>query len=325
MNTLPRSLSRRLTLVFTLTSSLLCGAVWAANTPKVATQAPGYYRMVLGDFEVTTLLDGTFQMPVDKLLTGLKPEQLQKLLTRSFETGVVPTSVNGFLVNTGTKLVLIDTGTGGLMGPSVGHLLANLKASGYRPEQVDEIYITHMHPDHIGGLTLDGKRAFPNALVRVSQLDKDFYLNPATMEKEQVPEKKANFVNAAAAFKPYLEAGKFKTFDGETELVPGIKEIPLSGHTPGHTGYVVESKGNKLVLLGDLLHVAAVQFSEPSATMAFDTDAKSAVIQRKKVFEQAAKEGYIIGSAHLSFPGMGHVRREAKSYAFVPLDYVAMN
>jgi glyoxylase-like metal-dependent hydrolase (beta-lactamase superfamily II) len=130
-----------------------------AGAPQLKTQAPGWYRMMLGDFEVTSLNDGTFPMDVAKLLTNITPKQLDEDLSRSFLTNPVEASVNGFLINTGTKLVLIDTGAGTFFGPTVGKLVANLEASGYRPEQVDEVYITHMHSDHIGGLIKDGKMA----------------------------------------------------------------------------------------------------------------------------------------------------------------------
>src|SRR5580658_2962445 len=128
--------------------AFLCGTSALAAAPQLKTQAPGWYRMMLGDFEVTSLNDGTFPMDVDKVLSNVTPKQLDEDLSRSFLTKPVEESVNGFLINTGTKLVLVDTGAGTFFGPTLGKLVANLQASGYRPEQVDEIYITHMHPDH---------------------------------------------------------------------------------------------------------------------------------------------------------------------------------
>ena len=124
-----------------------------------------------------------------------------------------------------------------------------------------------------------------------------------------------------ASLNPYVAAGKFKAFDGDTELVPGIKAVAARGHTPGHSIYKVESKGQTLVLWGDLMHVAAVQFSDPSVTIQFDTDSKNAAIQRKRAYADAAKQGYLVGSAHLSFPGLGHLRAEGKGYAWVPVNY----
>jgi glyoxylase-like metal-dependent hydrolase (beta-lactamase superfamily II) len=291
-----------------------------AAAPQVKTQAPGYYRVMLGDFEVTALSDGTVALPVDKLLTNTTPGQVDKALKRSFLKPPVETSVNGYLINTGSKLVLIDTGAAGLFGPTLGNLLANLKAAGYQPEQVDEIYITHMHADHVGGLVADGKLAFPNAVVRADQHDADFWLSAANLEKAPA-EMKGFFQGAQASLNPYVAAGKFKPFNGDTELVPGIKAVAAAGHTPGHSTYLVESQGQTLALWGDLMHVAAVQFGSPSVTIQFDTDSKAAAVQRKKAYAEAAKRGYLVGSAHLSFPGLGHLRTEGKGYEWVPLNY----
>jgi len=124
---------------------------------------------------------------------------------------------------------------------------------------------------------------------------------------------------------PYAEAGRFKPFDGDTELVPGVRALASYGHTPGHTTYVIESKGQKLVLWGDLVHVAAVQFGEPSVAIKYDTDPKAAVAERRRAFAAAAREGCWVGAAHLAFPGLGHVRAEGKAYVFVPANYTQLH
>jgi glyoxylase-like metal-dependent hydrolase (beta-lactamase superfamily II) len=298
---------------------LMLGAAHAA-APQVKTQAPGFYRVMLGEFEVTALSDGTVALPVDKLLTGTTAAKTQKTLARSFLKAPLDTSVNGYLVNTGTKLVLIDTGAAGLFGPTLGNLLTNLKAAGYQPEQVDEIYITHMHADHVGGLMAADKLAFPNAIVRADKHDADFWLSQANLDKAPA-DAKGFFQGAMASLNPYVAAGKFKAFDGDTELVPGIKALATRGHTPGHSIYKVESKGQTLVLWGDLMHVAAVQFPEPGVTIQFDTDSKNAALQRKRAYAEAAKQGYMVGSAHISFPGLGHLRVLGKGYEWLPLNY----
>lgn len=291
-----------------------------AEAPLAKSQAPGWYRMKLGSFEVTALSDGTVELPVDKLLTNIPAPTIASLLARSYLKAPVETSVNGYLVNTGSKLVLIDTGAAGLFGPTLGKLVANLKASGYQPEQVDEIYITHMHPDHVGGLMADGKAVFPNAVVRADTREGDFWLSPANLEKAPA-DSKGFFEGAMASLNPYVASGKLKPFDGETDLVPGIRALPARGHTPGHTIYVVESQGNKLVVWGDLMHVAAVQFAMPTATMAFDTDSKAAMPQRQKNYADAAKKGYYVAIAHVSFPGIGKLRADGKGYAWLPANY----
>jgi glyoxylase-like metal-dependent hydrolase (beta-lactamase superfamily II) len=315
---------RRAAAAVTLLSALLFGAAVEAAAPQQKTQAPGYYRMMLGDTEITTLSDGTFPMEADKLLTDITPKQLDAALARSYLKGPIETSVDAFLVNTGSKLVLVDTGAGVLFGPTVGKLLGNLKASGYRPEQIDEIYITHMHGDHIGGLLLDGKIAFPNAVVRASQQEADFWLSKTHMDAAPKDRKDA-FQAAMNMLNPYIAAGKFKPFNGDTELAPGIRSLAAPGHTPGHTLYAVESKGQKLVLWGDLMHVAAVQFPNPAITIRFDTDSAAAAAQRRKAFADAAAHGDWVAAAHLPFPGIGHLRAAGSGYVFVPVNYSALH
>ena len=301
-------------------AAMLLALAAQAAAPQLKTQAPGFHRVLLGDFEVTALSDGTVALPVDTLLTRTTKAKTDKALARSFLKAPVETSVNGYLINTGAKLVLIDAGAGALFGPTLGRLAESLKAAGYQPEQVDEVYITHMHADHVGGLMAGDKRVFPNAVVRADQHDADFWLSPATLEK--APADMKGFVQGAqASLNPYVAAGKFKPFSGDTELVPGIKAVAAHGHTPGHSIFKVQSQGQTLVLWGDLMHVAAVQFAEPAVTITFDIDSKAAAVQRRRAYAEAAQRGWLIGAAHLSFPGLGHLGAEGKGYAFVPLNY----
>jgi glyoxylase-like metal-dependent hydrolase (beta-lactamase superfamily II) len=172
----------------------------------------------------------------------------------------------------------------------------------------------------VGGLLADGKAAFPNAVVRMDKRDADFWLSADEATKAPA-DSKGFFQGAQAAVKPYQDAGRVKPFSGDTELVSGVRAIAAPGHTPGHTIYAVESQGKKLMVWGDLMHVAAVQFPDPSVTIGFDTDSKAAAPQRKKAFADAAKNGYWVAIAHVPFPGLGHLRNEGSGYAWVPLNY----
>ena len=296
----------------------------AAEAPMAKTQAPAFHRFMVGDFEVTSVSDGTIKLPVLQLLRG-NPVQLAKALKRGFLGEQVETSVNAYLVNTGSKLVLIDAGAGTLFGPTVGKLLTNLRAAGYQPEQVDEVYITHLHGDHVGGIAANGQRAFPNAVLRLDKRDADFWLSEANMNAASA-EMKPFFQGAMVSVKPYADVGRLKVFDGSTELVPGVRAIAAHGHTPGHTTYAVESKGQKLMLWGDLMHVAAVQFEQPAVTINFDTDSSAAAKQRMQAYKDAARNGWMVGASHLSFPGVGHLRAgTGKGYVYVPLNYSSLN
>ena len=309
------------TLSGAIAALMLAGSAHAA-APMVKTPAPGFYRIMVGDIEVTPINDGTVDLPMDQLLKQ-KPELTRSTLEKNFMKAPTETSDNAFLINTGSKLVLVDSGAGTLFGPTLGKFVNNLKAAGYQPEQIDEIYITHMHGDHVGGLASNGNRVFPNAVVRAGKADADYWLSQANLDKAPA-DKKGGFQGAMASITPYVKAGKFKTIDAAGALVPGVSALPEPGHTPGHTTYVVESRGQKLVLIGDLIHVAAVQFDNPTVTIGFDSDEKAAYAARKKVFDDAAKAGYMVGGAHLQFPGLGHIVSQGKGYKWVPVNYTQM-
>ncbi|MFB4203879.1 hypothetical protein KBTX_04023 [wastewater metagenome] len=291
----------------------------SAAAPTPDTRNPGYYHVQVGAFQVTALSDGTVELPMDKLLHA-PADEVRAALKAHFLSAPTETSVNGYLINTGDELVLVDTGAGSLFGPTLGNLVHSLEAAGYRPEQVDEVYLTHMHPDHLGGLTQDGERVFPNAVVRADRDDSAYWLDPANMEK--APEgRKGMFKGAMASLKPYREADAFEPFDDGTELAPGIHAQPAPGHTPGHTTYRLESDGEAMVLWGDLMHAAAVQFDHPEVAIDFDSDPEQAIASREAAYEKAAETGVLVAGAHLPFPGIGHIRADGQGYEWFPVNY----
>lgn len=311
-------------------SVILCAAAFAvsprpagAAAPMVKTSAPGYYRIMLGGFEITALSDGTGDMPVDQLLTHTTPARVHRALAAAYLKSPVETSDNAFLINTGSKLILIDAGAGALLGPSMGRLVGSLHDAGYRTDQIDEIYLTHLHPDHEGGLVADGRMLFPNAIVRADKRDADVWLDEQRLAAAPTAAKPF-FLGAMASLDPYLKAGRFAPFEADGELVPGVRSLATHGHTPGHNNYVVESEGQKLVIWGDLVHVAAVQFGAPSVTILYDSDSAAAARQRRKALAEAATGGYLVAGAHLPFPGLGHVRRQGRGYLWIPLNYTTL-
>lgn len=307
-----------------------------AAAPMAGGQAPGFYRMMLGRFEVTSLSDGTHPFPVHTVLTKSRdeagsqfvpldqvaPGEADALLAESRLTVPVEGSINAFLINTGNKLVLIDAGAGTLYGDCCGKLIDNLRAAGYAPEQVDDIYLTHLHADHVGGIAPGGKMAFSNATIHVSDADASYWLDPE-QEKKAPKLLTSMFEGDKASVMPYVEAGRFKPFKSGEQLVAGITAIPGAGHTPGHSFYMVESDGQRLLLWGDVVHVAPVQFADPDVTLAYDSDPGMAKKERIEVFSKAATENYWIGAAHISFPGIGHVSARDGHFQWVPTNYDA--
>lgn len=311
----------RLAFALAAATILLPAAPALAEAPAVRTQVPGFYRLAVGEVEVTALYDGFIDLDT-KILSNASPAEVQRLLTRMFLGGQkVQTAVNAFLVNAGGKLILVDTGAAKAFGPTLGFIGDNLKAAGYSPEQVDVVLLTHLHADHAAGLLgADGKPLFPNAEVRVAQADNDFWLSEEIAAKA-LDGFKPFFKLAREAAAPYQAAGRWKPFSGEVELAPGIKAVDAHGHTPGHTAYMIESKGQRLLIVGDAVHSHAVQFARPEVAIEFDSDKKQAVAARKRLFARAAKEKLALAGMHLPFPGLGHVRADGKGYAWVPVEF----
>ena len=295
------------------------GTAHAEAAPQHS-QVPGYYRMALGELEVTALYDGYVDLDA-KLLLGASKAEVQRLLASKFLAGEkVQTAVNAYLINAGGKLILVDAGAAKAFGPTLGFIGEQIRAAGYSPDKVDVVLLTHLHADHVAGL-LDaaGQPLFPNAEIRVAQTEADFWLSEANAAK--APEGfKPFFEIARKSVAPYQAAGRFKPFSGEVDL-GGVKAVASNGHTPGHTSFLVESAGQRLLILGDAVHSHAVQFARPEVAIEFDSDKKAAVAARKKLFAWAAKDKLLVSGMHLPFPGIGHVRTDGKGYAWVPVEY----
>lgn len=296
-----------------------------AAAPQTRAQAPGYYRFQLGDFEITALFDGAIDLDT-QLLKNTSPAELDPLLARMFVGNPkMATAVNAYLVNTGKELVLLDTGMGAHRGAALGHIAANLKAAGHDPAQVDLVLLTHLHGDHVGGLTdAKGKALFPRARVLTAAEESGYWFSAKA--RAAAPERALPaFDFAARMAAPYQAGGRFATFAQGAELAPGVRALSAFGHTPGHTAFMVESRGQKLLVWGDLVHAYAVQFARPGVAIEFDVDMAAAVAARQALFKLAAGEKLLVAGMHLPFPGLGRVRAEGDgAYAWVPAEYAPM-
>jgi glyoxylase-like metal-dependent hydrolase (beta-lactamase superfamily II) len=290
-----------------------------AAAPQHHDQVAGFYRMKVGDLEVTALFDGAAQFNPD-WLTAKKVTMNGVAKALHGDPHLLDTCDTGFLVNTGKELILVDAGAGAWFGGgALGRLVDSLRRAGYTPEQVDRVLVTHLHSDHIGGLTTqDGKRVFPNADIFVAKAESDFWLSPE-MAAKAPKDAQAFFQAAQAIAAPYIKAGKWHTFSGSEPIVEGMQLVPLHGHTPGHTGYEFSSRGQKILFWGDTIHQQLVQLSHADITVVFDIDHAAAAALRKQLFPTLVSEATLIAGPHMPFPGFGRLRKEANGYVWAPV------
>ncbi|MFY0611852.1 MAG: MBL fold metallo-hydrolase [Hyphomicrobiaceae bacterium] len=291
-----------------------------AKSPKVGVQVSQAYRRKLGAYEVTVLSDGFVDLP-HAIWSNISAEHADSHLTDSFvPTGKIRNGVNAYLINTGDKLILIDSGARDLFGPNLGQFPNNLSGVGVKPSDIDQILITHAHPDHVGGLfTARGKVTIPKGQVFIDETDLDFWTSESHQSKAIDMAKP--WFDTARAWKTAYD-GRISTFKGETDLGNGISAFPLPGHTPGQSGFRIESQGQVLLILGDAVISAAIQFANPDAAAIWETDAEDSKKSRRRIFDIAARDRTLVSATHLPFPSFGYVdRREDNTYAWVPEEW----
>lgn len=317
-------------------SSSLCMALLCAagsmgyaqaqtNALQTNEQVPGVYKMQLGNAKVTALFDG---------VVYLKPAELkqigQKLINQSVSERYVPatenglqTAVNAFLIDTGDKQVLVDTGTTECFPGDLGHVLPNLNYAGYNPNDIDDVVLTHGHPDHICGLlTKSGAMAYPNAKVWINNQELQYWLSDAN--KQHIPKQYGFLFDLARkALKPYQDRQQVVAFTADSTLPVGLKAIATPGHTVGHSSFLFNggSAKNSLLIWGDLVHYHTVQLKHPEATYEVDNDYAKSVQSRKMALQMAAQNHWWVAGAHMPFPGIGHISKDSSGYDWVPAEF----
>jgi len=288
----------------------------AASVAKAGTQVPGIYRFSIGDAEVTALLDGYTNMPT-QLINGFDIAQANEALAQNMQAlsgDTLRGSVNCYLVNNGGHLTLIDAGAAQLMGPTLGNLGSVLQAVGVAPKDIDTVLLTHIHPDHTGGLIdANGKAVFENAELVVAKEEWNFWHDDAMMAA--APESsRVYFKIGRDTTAPY--ADRLRLFERESEVLPGMTAMPLPGHTPGHTGFTLDSGDASLLFWGDIIHATGLQFAHPDWTVVFDADPALAAQTRRQLMDRAAADNMLVTGMHIDFPGLGRVVRAGDSYRY---------
>jgi glyoxylase-like metal-dependent hydrolase (beta-lactamase superfamily II) len=292
-----------------------------AAAPKVGKQAPGFYRFNIGDFEVTTLNDGQSLFDINaQRFPNAPTEELKAHLTSQFmptEKGVSP--FNQVVINTGSKLILIDSGFNNNGAPTTGKLAENMAAAGIDPKQIDTVLISHFHGDHINGLrTKEGALVYPNAEIITHPKEVGHYMDDARMNA--APEAaRGGFMVARRVFSPILK--DVKQSEWGKEWASGITAIQSDGHTPGHTSFVVSSAGKSLLVVGDASNDPRVFAKKPDWHLGFDLDKAVAVASRKKLLDMVATDRIPVTFYHAAFPATGHISKAGNAYDWHPLSY----
>ena len=298
--------------------STLVPAATHAAAPASGKQAPGFYRYKLGDFEITVINDGVWNRKLEETtVPGTPLVDVQRALADAFQpTDTLTIPFSPVIVNTGSKLVAIDTNTGNRVFPTAGTYMDNLVAAGIDPAKVDAVLISHFHPDHINGVwTKDDKLAFPNAEIMVPAPEWAFWMDES--KAGNAPEGlKGNYANCKRVFGSIAE--KVTRFEPGKELVPGITSFAAYGHTPGHTGFTVASGSKTLMMIVDSTGNPFVFARHPEWQYASDVDRAMGVATRKRLLDRAAADKTPVQAMHFPFPAYGHIVRDGTGYRFVP-------
>ncbi len=277
-------------------------------------QVPGIYHRRIGEIVVTAVSDGYYDTPI-AAYRGITIEEASSAFERRFQRVPPRISINAFLIRSKGRIALVDTGAGDTMGPTLGLLQRTLATAGVAPSDIDTVLLTHLHPDHSNGLVgPDGSALFPRAELVVSEADVRFRKDDGARARHTVIEQLRYYDHPRRQIAPYAD----RTKHARGEVFPGVTAVPLPGHTPGHTGYMVSSGSETLFIWGDICHAQELQFPNPEVTVAFDVDPEEAVRTRRRTLDRAAADGIPVAGMHVHFPGLIRIVRNGSGYSEVP-------
>jgi len=263
----------------------------------------------VGNFKVTALRDGELSLP-SEVLMNLTDEQSQQI--KADENSKLATSnVNTYLIQTEGKNLLIDTGCRDLFGPTCGFLQDALKEAGLVPNDITDIFLTHLHPDHVAGaINAEGSAVFENASFKVIDLEYNFWTSDTFTDSEVNGNDWAGL--ARAALNAYKD--KIETISFGNDIIPGVTSVSIPGHTPGHSGFRVDEGNETLIQMGDILHVPNLQLENPSISTVFDVDSEAALKSRKELLDMVSTDKILCTSGHMIQPKFGYIEKSGAGY-----------
>ncbi|WP_457808661.1 MBL fold metallo-hydrolase [Kushneria sp. EE4] len=276
-------------------------------------QPANVHHLRVGEIVVSTLMDAYMQGSLE-LIQHLDASRAQALHEQSLRPTPPRITLNAYLLHIGDQRVLVDTGFGALADEEGARLSQGLADIGVLPEAIDIVLVTHLHPDHIGGLiTSDDQPAFANARILVPGEELDFWQQQAPAEASDMFSQQFDVAHRVLE----VNRDRIERIDND-RIMDGVTRVALPGHTPGHSGYLIESAGERLLLWGDIVHLPHIQLPEPNAGVLFDVDGEQALETRREILARVAEEKLMVAGHHLDFPGIGHIVKDTQGYRFLP-------
>ena len=266
----------------------------------------------IGSISVTTLRDGERILPPEAL-KNLSNEDAAKINSDDNQS-LTFTNFNACVIQNGTQNLLVDTGCGNLFGPTCGFILDALDELDLTSDDITDIFITHLHPDHIGGcIDEDSSAVFKNASFKIIEEEYNFWTSKEFGSDE------INGTDWSSLAKKVLSAydDRLEVLTGQIDIISGVSAVPLPGHTPGHSGFRVDDGNQSMFHMGDIIHVPNLQLKDPNICTLFDVDPESALSSRKYALDMASNDNLLCTSGHMLDPKFIHLEKRGTGYATI--------